>query len=237
MQNRSRSGDSPLPRPSTDTETVAVFTNRETPSRPAPDAQPPRPSQDTQASTSIIPDQHPVAMTSPLLPHARITVPDTTIYPNALGRDVLCFIIHISVRPPNSAPITWNVAKLLSAFIDLDGKLKIGSRKSTKEWRHMTAPLPDGKAWKDFAPSKIDQRKSALEAYLKSLQVAPISDKSDLCDFLSTDIVQAKAAGQRKEGYLTKKKNFGGWKTRYFVLDGPVMEFFETVSQTDACLR
>ena len=93
----------------------------------------------------------------------------------------------------------------------------------------MTDPLPDGKAWKDFAPSKIDQRKSALEAYLKSLQVAPISDKSDLCDFLSTDIVQAKAAGQRKEGYLTKKKNFGGWKTRYFVLDGPVMEFFETV--------
>lgn len=97
----------------------------------------------------------------------------------------------------------------------------------------MVAPLPDGKAWKDFAPSKIDQRKAALETYLQSLQVAPLSDKADLCEFLSTDPVQVKAAGARKEGYLTKKgKNFGGWKTRYFVLDGPVMEYFESVSHS-----
>lgn len=97
----------------------------------------------------------------------------------------------------------------------------------------MVAPLPDGKAWKDFAPSKIDQRKSALEVYLQSLQVAPLSDKTDLCNFLSTDPVQVKAAGARKEGYLTKKgKNWGGWKTRYFALDGPVMEYYETVSFT-----
>lgn len=94
----------------------------------------------------------------------------------------------------------------------------------------MTAPLPDGKAWKDFAPSKIDQRKTSLEAYLKSLQVAPLSDKSELCDFLSRDVVKAKEASTKKAGYLTKKgKNFGGWKTRYFMLDGPVMEYFETV--------
>lgn len=34
-----------------------------------------------------------------------------------------------------------------------------------------------------------------------------------------------------KEGYLTKRgKNFGGWKTRFFVLQGPVLEYYESVS-------
>ena len=34
-----------------------------------------------------------------------------------------------------------------------------------------------------------------------------------------------------KEGYLTKRgKNFGGWKTRYFVLQGPSLEYCESVS-------
>ena len=34
-----------------------------------------------------------------------------------------------------------------------------------------------------------------------------------------------------KEGYLTKRgKNFGGWKTRYFVLQGPSLEYYESVS-------
>jgi RalA-binding protein 1 len=33
-----------------------------------------------------------------------------------------------------------------------------------------------------------------------------------------------------KEGYLTKRgKNFGGWQTRYFVLDGPQLKYFDMV--------
>ncbi|KAK8847605.1 hypothetical protein IAR55_005464 [Kwoniella newhampshirensis] len=164
-----------------------------------------------------------------LLPHARISIPSSTVFPNTTGRDVLCFIIEITVRPPNAQPVSWNVAKLFSAFLDLDTKIKGRAAKGRKEWKQMVAPLPEGRAWKDFAPSKIDQRKTALEAYLQSLLVAPISDKSDLCRFLSTDPVQAKSTAGRKEGYLTKKgKNFGGWKTRYFVLDGPVMEYYES---------
>lgn len=213
------------PRPSIDTETYPLL--RELSPRSAEEPYP-RPSIDSQAL--ILERQAMPGMTPQLLPHSRISVPDTTIYPNSLGRDVLCFIINILVRPPNAPPISWNVAKLLSAFIDLDSNLKHTSRKSTKEWKSMVAPLPDGKAWKDFAPSKIDQRKTALEAYMKSLQVAPLSDKSYLCDFLSTDVVQPKTPGQRKEGYLTKRgKRWGGWTTRYFVLDGPVLEYFDTV--------
>ncbi|ORX34077.1 hypothetical protein BD324DRAFT_195473 [Kockovaella imperatae] len=168
-------------------------------------------------------------ISSSLLPHARISIPTSTVYPNASGRDVLCFIISVVIRPPNSQPIAWNVSKLFSAFVDLDAKIKARCGKGRKEWKSMVAPLPDSKAWKDFAPSKIDQRKAALEAYLQSLLVAPISDKTDLCDFLCTDPVQARPTAARKEGYLTKKgKNFGGWKTRYFVLSGPVMEYYES---------
>jgi RalA-binding protein 1 len=35
-----------------------------------------------------------------------------------------------------------------------------------------------------------------------------------------------------KQGYLTKKgKNFGGWKTRYFLLDNSgVLKYYESVS-------
>lgn len=221
-------GNSETHRPSLDVDTPRP--SQETTARQAQDQPPPsssshpRPSHDTSRSRPL------PKMTPALLPHARITIPDTTIYPNALGRDVLCFIINVTIRPPSSPPTTWHCAKLLSAFIDLDSTIRANSGKRTKEWKTMVAPLPDGKAWKDFAPSKIDQRKSALETYLQSLQVAPLSDKVDLCEFLSTDPVHVKEAGARKEGYLTKKgKNFGGWKTRYFVLNGPVMEYFETV--------
>jgi RalA-binding protein 1 len=199
-----------------------------------------RPSEDDTPRQSIesrptVPPAYsqPTRLSASLLPHARLSIPNSTVFPNALGRDVLCFIVSVTIRPPNSQLMSWNVAKLFSAFIDLDTKIKAKSGKGRKEWKSMVAPLPEGRAWKDFAPSKIDQRKKALEAYIQSLLVAPLSDKSDLCDFLSTDKVLAKQNVGRKEGYLTKKgKNFGGWKTRYFVLDGPVMEYYEQASRS-----
>ena len=202
--------------------------------RESEDIDTPRPSTESRPSTDVrssAPPRPPTRMTPALLSHARLTIPSSTVYPNALGRDVLCFIVAVTIRPPNSQTITWNVAKLFSAFIELDTRIKARSGKSRKDWKSMVTTLPDGRAWKDFAPSKIDQRKTALESYLQTLLVAPLSDKSDLCTFLSTDRVQAKTNGARKDGYLTKKgKNFGGWKSRYFVLDGPVMEYFESVS-------
>lgn len=218
-------------RPSIDSS-ISIPLTRDTTLRQSID-QPPQTKR--QQSYSAEPPRLPTSSTRPLspslLPHARITIPSSTVFPNASGHEVLCFIVEITVRPPNAQPITWNVAKLFSAFIDLDAKIKVTANKSRKEWKQIAAPLPESKSWKDFAPSKIDQRKTALEAYLQSLLVAPISDKSDLCHFLSTDPVRAKRNDARKEGYLTKKgKNFGGWKTRYFVLNGPVMEYYESVS-------
>jgi RalA-binding protein 1 len=183
------------------------------------------------AATAPLPSRASPRLSAALLPHTRLSIPTSTVFPNTHGRDVLCFIVTIIIRPPNSTSTTWNVAKLFSAFLDLDTRIKARSGKNRKEWKAMVQALPEGRAWKDFAPSRIDQRKAALEGYLQSLLIAPISDKTDLCEFLCSDPVQAKTGGLRKEGYLTKKgKTLRGWKTRYFVLEGPLMEYFETVS-------
>jgi RalA-binding protein 1 len=116
--------------------------------------------------------------------------------------------------------------------MDLDQRSMERSGKNRKEWKRLVSPLPEGKAWKDFAPSKIDQRKSSLEHYLQSLLVAPVSDQTDLVNFLASDIVQQKSNRNRKEGYLSKKGQTGfrgaAWKTRYFVLDGSSMKYYES---------
>jgi RalA-binding protein 1 len=75
---------------------------------------------------------------------------------------------------------------------------------------------------------------AALEVYLQSLINLPVKNKDEVIAFFTTDIVRdtrkpVVQAGY-KEGYLTKRgKNFGGWKTRYFVLQGPVLEYYESV--------
>lgn len=218
-----------------------IFENSNEDPRPSQDTIPFRPVLDQQPSNDSVPSNgNAIASPSPapdhtqltpaLLPHAHLSIPHSTVFPNQNGRDVLCFIIAINIRPPNNAtPLSWTVGKTFSAFMDLDARSQERSGKNRKEWKRMVASLPEGKAWKDFAPSKIDQRKVALEQYLESLLLAPTSDKSDLCNFLTTDVVQAKTNKNRKEGYLTKKgKPFKGWKTRYYVLDGSVMKCFES---------
>ena len=73
----------------------------------------------------------------------------------------------------------------------------------------------------------------ALEQYLQALIVLPVKDKNDIIAFFTSDIVRARqpvASAGYKEGYLTKRgKNFGGWKRRYFVLQGSMLEYYESV--------
>lgn len=101
----------------------------------------------------------------------------------------------------------------------------------------MLPKLPEKSLFSTNAPSKVDARKRALEAYLQQVTSLRIKDTRDLCEFLSTNVVEREAKRVNieqgwKEGYLTKRgKNFGGWKTRYFVLRGPVLEYFDTVSE------
>lgn len=75
-----------------------------------------------------------------------------------------------------------------------------------------------------------------METYLQSLINLSVKSNDEVIAFFTTDIVkdamQPVMQAGHKEGYLTKRgKNFGGWKTRYFVLQGPVLEYFDCVSQ------
>jgi RalA-binding protein 1 len=50
--------------------------------------------------------------------------------------------------------------------------------------------LPDKALFATHAPSKVDQRKRALEQYLKLVISLPLKDVTDLCEFLSTNVIE-----------------------------------------------
>jgi RalA-binding protein 1 len=120
--------------------------------------------------------------------------------------------------------------------------------------------FPEKSLFNTLSPSKVDQRKIALERYLQQLILTPLDRISDICQFLSTDVIQQQQGDTvraiwllkpaykcsllifathsitifqlgYKEGYLTKRgKNFGGWKRRYFVIQNHYLNYFDTVS-------
>ncbi|KAI0704385.1 hypothetical protein BC835DRAFT_827604 [Cytidiella melzeri] len=74
---------------------------------------------------------------------------------------------------------------------------------------------------------------AALELYLRSMIALPVKNKDEIIAFFTSGVASEAqkpvARAGYKEGYLTKRgKNFGGWKTRYFVLQGPSLEYYES---------
>lgn len=74
--------------------------------------------------------------------------------------------------------------------------------------------------------------KVALEEYLEAVLLLPIKDQNEITLFFTSDMVhpcQPTATGH-KEGYLTKQgRHFGGWKRRYFILQGSALDYYESV--------
>ena len=162
------------------------------------------------------------------LPITRIRVVSSHIRSNERGKDVLAFCIQVQPSQRES----WVIEKMYSDVLALDSRVRALLSKNTLK---KLAPLPDSKLFKDNAPAKVDQRKTLLEQYLQSVVTAPLKDVGDLCAFLVTDLSKGDRAPVSnqgyKEGYLTKRgKNFGGWKTRYFILQNGVLEYYENVS-------
>lgn len=167
------------------------------------------------------------------LASTRVRIEGSNIRSNERGKDVLSFLI--SVHPPpnshaqNQSSDEWKVEKMYSDVLTLDSTVRnaLGRNHAKK-----LPPLPDAKLFKDNAPAKVDQRRAILEHYLQALLVVPLKETNDICAFFSTGFSRADKAPVMsqgyKEGYLTKRgKNFGGWKTRYFVLQTSVLEYFE----------
>ncbi|KAF9109161.1 hypothetical protein BGX27_007939 [Mortierella sp. AM989] len=169
-----------------------------------------------------------------------ILVVGSNISTNDKGREQLTFLISIgqevqgehedAMLPHREEDELWRVEKQYIDFVNLDSKLRITQSRNIV---NSLPKLPDKNLFTTHAPSKVDARKIALEQYLQHVTALRIKDTRDLCEFLSTNVVErekrdGKGAGW-KEGYLTKRgKNFGGWKTRYFILRGPVLEYFDS---------
>lgn len=137
----------------------------------------------------------------------------------------------------------WRVEKDSASLAKLDQRMK--------RCPAFTARTPDRALFSGHSPAKLDARRVALDLYMDELLNTPLDMDTalELCKYLSThalppnsgESVYAKTeaevgnprtgAGGRPliSGYLTKRgKNFGGWKARYFALDGPVLKYYET---------
>lgn len=139
----------------------------------------------------------------------------------------------------------WRVEKDSASLSHLDQVLKQSS--------HFTARTPERSLFSGHAPAKVDARRVALDKYLDEILNTQMDTSSalEICRYLSTNTMEPHAEditpgaggesgsespvktgpGGRplKNGYLTKRgKNFGGWKARFFVLDGPVFKYYES---------
>ncbi|KAJ7355503.1 signal transducer [Mycena albidolilacea] len=160
------------------------------------------------------------------LPHTNVNVSHSFVRPNDRGKEVLSFVVYVD---PGNNKEGWKVEKMYSDVLALDQRVRNSVGKTVGK---KMASLPEGKLWKDHAPAKVDQRKAILETYLQALVNLPVKNNDEVIAFFTSDIVreykQPVMQAGHKEGYLTKRgKNFGGWKTRFFVLQGPVLEYYD----------
>jgi len=152
------------------------------------------------------------------------------------------FTLGISARSDRQG--LWQVEKPILSLQQLDQQLRQSAGFNVK--------LPDRSLFSGHAPARIDARRIALEHYFETLLDTSVDEKAalTLCRYLSTQVsaptseevngvaptlhpdspVTQGADGRfLKQGYLTKRgKNFGGWKARFFVLDEPVLKYYET---------
>ncbi|KAF9124361.1 hypothetical protein BGW39_008250 [Mortierella sp. 14UC] len=190
--------------------------------------------------------QQAFSMFADTLEFVSILVVGSNINTNDRGKEQLTFLISIGqevqgefddMYPHDEAQELWRVEKQYSDFVNLDSKLRVTQSRNIV---NSLPKLPDKSLFSTHAPSKVDARKRALEQYLQQITSLRIKDTRDLCEFLSTNVVEREKLREdgeagRKEGYLTKRgKNFGGWKTRYFILKGPVLEYFDSDAPGDS---
>ncbi|KAI1621630.1 RalA-binding protein 1 [Exophiala viscosa] len=151
-------------------------------------------------------------------------------------------VFSLSVFERATSRELWRIEKMPSSVPNIDQQLRPYCEDLPK--------LPDRRLFTGHSPAMVDARRAAIETYFEGLLDTPMDEKAAtiICRFLSTDVlepqppppaqsgddtqsetVQSSYAGiPTKSGYLTKKgKNFGGWKSRYFVLDSPELRYFE----------
>ncbi|KIW82980.1 hypothetical protein Z517_02223 [Fonsecaea pedrosoi CBS 271.37] len=151
-------------------------------------------------------------------------------------------VFSLSVFERATSSELWRVEKIPTSLPNLEQQLRSRCSDLPK--------LPDRKLFSGHSPAVIDSRRNAINDYFEDLLDTPMDEQAAaiICRFLSTDVMepqltsishekedaqsrqvpQSHSGIPTKSGYLTKKgKNFGGWKSRYFVLDSPELRYFE----------
>lgn len=152
-------------------------------------------------------------------------------------------VFSLSIYSRASRNELWRVEKIPAVLPQLEQQLRPRCKDLPR--------LPDRKLFSGHSPAIIDARRQAIDAYFEDLLDVEMDEASALmiCKFLSTDVLDptnepAKKPGVHQEslpqptslngrvvktGFLTKRgKNFGGWKSRWFVLDSPELRYYET---------
>lgn len=208
------------------------------------------PTERTQIFKGLATDEYPDLLLPPnALPSIDIKVASSRMKPsrasllslNQLEEDPV-FTLAVLSRADQGE--LWRVEKDTSSLSKLDQRLK--------QCPAFTAKTPEKSLFNGHSPAKLDARRQALDTYMDELLNTPLDDATalELCKYLSTNTLppnadEAGALGKLtpehstqnigpdgravRSGYLTKKgKNFGGWKVRFFVLDGPNLKYYET---------
>ncbi|KAL8289237.1 hypothetical protein RB597_001035 [Gaeumannomyces tritici] len=200
--------------------------------------------------TGFITDEYPDLLIPPnALPSVDIKVASSRMKPS---RASLLSLTQLEEDPVFTLAIfsradgqeLWRVEKDSFSLAKLDQRLK--------QCPAFTAKTPDRSLFSGHAPAKLDARRLALDQYLDDLLNTPLDTATavELCKYLSTNTLPPNAdetgavevvadssrplktgPGGRpfRNGYLTKRgKNFGGWKARFFCLEGPQLRYYET---------
>jgi len=164
----------------------------------------------------------------------RVKVVGSLIKINEKGKEMVSFIILISKLNSIGNEENEKIEKTYVDFVQLDTKLR--TQAENKILVTKMGKLPDKNLFNSNSPTKRDQRKIELELYLQNL-ISVFKNNKELETFLTTNVVETqvnsvkseKMAQSTKEGYLIKKgKNFGGWKTRYFVLADNILSYYDS---------
>ncbi|KAH7132075.1 hypothetical protein B0J11DRAFT_428616 [Dendryphion nanum] len=207
------------------------------------------PSDPEHVYRGLVSEQYPGLLLPPnALPSIDVKVFSSRLRPSRLSflapkpqEEDPVFILAIYARSDGKQ--LWRVEKTIMALPALDVSLK--------NLCDFQGRLPDRTLFSGHAPAKMDARRAALNQYFDIMLETPMTEKAALviCEFFSTDVIgvqkddsltpepamiaasapsSSSKVRTRKEGYLTKRgKNFGGWKARYFILDGPEFKYYE----------
>lgn len=198
----------------------------------------------------LMSEDHPNVLLSPdALPSIDIKVSSSRLRPSRNS--------YLGPKPSEEDPVftlsvisratgaeLWRVEKVILALPQLDQQIRQSGKFPFR--------LPERSVFSGHSPAKVDARRAALNGYFEALLNTPMDETAALtvCQFLTVDAIEPRddesyflnpgsdpkpavrlgPDGKPKmEGYLTKRgKNFGGWKSRYFVLSGPELRYYET---------